>query len=284
MQINLGTKTFAIEHLKAVDSGEKKLPIFILHGFPDKANSWTNLGNYFQRIGYDVYLPTLRGYYPSYSPKNIEAYQLDDLANDILEMMDYFKYEQIILIGHDWGGMLAWHFTHLNPGKVEKIATISVPHPISFQKMLKTNPKQWLKSWYIFFFKVPFLAESFLAKSNFRNLKGALRKGCKERVFTKEEKISFVASWKDQAQLSTMLNWYRALSMNFKTTRYQNFDGISLQVIGDSDPYFTAEAFNEKCSKLKIQEKTVFKNCGHWPHFEKPTELEEVLKLFLERT
>ena len=280
MQIMIDDKTFEVEVLKAQKNSDDKCPIVILHGFPDKAHSWFKIGEHFQSLGHDVIIPTLRGYYPSYSPEEIDLYDLDFLASDIAGILQNLKVEKVILIGHDWGGMLAWHFTHLNPSRVIKIVTISVPHPILFRNAIMKNPKQWLNSWYIFFFKFPFVAENFLARNNFRNLKGALRSGCKERIFSKEENAEFVKSWHSKEQLSRMISWYRALKLSFNIKKYQEYSGPALQIIGDSDRYFVLDSFKTECPLVKKLKTSELKNCGHWPHFEKRHELQAILTQF----
>lgn len=281
MQIMIDDKTFEVEVLKAQKNSDDKCPIVILHGFPDKAHSWFKIGEHFQSLGHDVIIPTLRGYYPSYSPKEIDLYDLDFLASDIAGILQNLKVEKVIVIGHDWGGMLAWHFTHLNPSRIIKIVTISVPHPILFRNAIMKNPKQWLNSWYIFFFKFPFVAENFLARNNFRNLKGALRSGCKERIFSKEENAEFVKSWHSKEQLSRMISWYRALKLSFNIKKYQEYSGPALQIIGDSDRYFVLDSFKTECPLVKKLKTSELKNCGHWPHFERTSVLLDQLNQFI---
>lgn len=281
MQLNIENKTFEVEILKAQTLNGDKCPIMFLHGFPDKAHSWFKIGEYFQTLGHNVIIPTLRGYYPTYSPEDVALYELDYLAKDLEEILLKLNIEKVILIGHDWGGMLAWHFTHLNPKSVTKLATISVPHPMLFRKALMTDPKQWFNSWYIFFFKVPFLAENFLSRNGFRNLKGALRSGCKERFFSKEENAEFVKSWHSKEQISRMLNWYRALKVNFNFKKYQELSEPTLQLVGDSDRYFVLDSFKKECPLVKNLKTEIIKDCGHWPHFEKQSDLVESLKKFI---
>lgn len=281
MQIRLEGKTFELEVLKKKNESPNRLPILILHGFPDKANSWKKVGEYFQNLGHDVIIPTLRGYYPSYSPDSVSAYDLNVLGTDVDEILACLKVEKIILIGHDWGGILAWHFAHTNHKRIEKLATISVPHPIIFKSLLSKEPRQWIKSWYMFFFQLPKFGEFFLAQNKFKNLKKALNSGCDKRFFTESEFLDFENHWKDSHQLKTMIHWYRALKIKFDTSIYHELTCPTLQIIGKNDPFFISDAFKKKCTLVLKEETKILEDCGHWPHFEVREDLIKNLSLFI---
>lgn len=283
MQINLNGKSFEVEHLKSSNKGPKNLPFLILHGFPDKASSWKKLGQYLTELGHDVVVPSLRGYYPSYSPEAVADYDLNFLSEDILGILSYLEIEKVIIVGHDWGGVLAWHFSHLYPNRIERLVTISVPHPLTFKNLLSRDPRQWIKSWYIFFFQLPTFGEYFLAKNNFKLLKEALKKGLGTYRFSDAELLEFEKSWKDSHQLKTMIHWYRALKINFDTSGYHELTAPVLQIVGSEDPFFVTSAFSKKSVLVKQLETVKMEKCGHWPHFENPNELRKVMIDFLKK-
>lgn len=279
MQINIEGKNFEVEYLKG--KSPNKLPILILHGFPDTARSWFSLASYLQELGHDVIVPTLRGYYPSYSPEAIADYELKLLSSDVSGILNFFEIERCIVVGHDWGGILAWHFAHLNHRRIEKLITLSVPHPVIFKSLLSKDPRQWIKSWYMFIFQIPNLGEYVLAQHGFKNLKKALNSGCDIRHFTETELSDFEKNWKSAHQLKTMIHWYRALKINFDTSDYHKLQMPCLQIIGNNDPFFVKEAFFKKCSLVQIQETKIIEGCGHWPHFEQGSQLKDIIFSFI---
>lgn len=283
MQIYLNGKSFEVEHLKCSNKSPNNLPILILHGFPDKASSWKNTAEFLTELGHDVVLPSLRGYDPSYSPEAVTDYDLNFLNEDILGILSYLEIEKVMIIGHDWGGVLAWHFAHLHPNRIERLVTISVPHPITFKKFFPRNPRQWVKSWYIFFFQLPVLGEYLLAKNNFKILKEALQKGLYTYRFSDVELREFEKTWKNSHQLKTMIHWYRALKINFDTSAYHELTAPVLQIIGSEDPFFVTNAFREKCILVKQLETVMMVECGHWPHYENPNELMKTITDFFKK-
>lgn len=283
MQINLNGKFFEIEIFKKSNKSPNSLPILVLHGFPDKASSWRKTAQYLAELGHEVVVPSLRGYNPSYSPEAVADYDLNLLSDDILGLLSHLKIEKVMIIGHDWGGILAWHFAHLYPNRIERLVVISVPHPITFKKLLSRDPRQWVKSWYIFFFQLPVFGEYFLAKNNFKLLKEAINKGLYKYHFSDEDLLEFEKSWKNSHQLKTMIHWYRALKINFDTSVYHQLDVPVLQIVGSEDPFFVANAFSEQCLLVKQMETTKIADCGHWPQFENPNELISAITDFFKK-
>ncbi len=142
--------------LHYVTQGEGKL-MLMLHGFPEFWYSWRHQIVEFSQ-NYKVVALDLRGYNDSEKPQEISAYSLQELVKDIKGVITGLGYESCILIGHDWGGGIAWNFAYSYPEMVGKLITLNMPHPAKLLEGLKT-PKQLLRSWYIFFFQLPIIPE-----------------------------------------------------------------------------------------------------------------------------
>src|SRR5262249_42468870 len=122
-----------------------------------------------------VVAPTLRGYGASDRPKTIEAYRLPHLAADVLGLIRALGRDQARVVGHDWGGGIAWYFALTQPAAVEKLAVLNCPHPAIFARALRTNLRQLRRSWYMFFFQLPRLPEWVLSRADFAALERGFR-------------------------------------------------------------------------------------------------------------
>ena len=148
--------------LHYVSEGEGPLMLF-LHGFPECWYSWRHqLGEFGQ--DYKAVAVDLRGYNQSDKPKEQSAYALSELIEDVRGAIRALGYDKCILVGHDWGGAIAWSFAYAYPGMLERLIVLNLPHPAKFAAGLR-SPQQLLRSWYIALFQLPKVPE-LLLKSN----------------------------------------------------------------------------------------------------------------------
>jgi len=125
--------------------------IVLLHGFPEFWYSWRyqipTLSKQFK-----VVAPDMRGYGETEKPVKKEAYKIEKIVNDIVELIHVLGYEKATIAGHDWGGIISWSIAMMAPDVVEKLIILNAPHPGVYSKHMSKNLKQILRSWYIFFF------------------------------------------------------------------------------------------------------------------------------------
>lgn len=183
--------------------------VILLHGFPEFWYGWRHQIPALAQAGYHVIVPDQRGYNLSDKPKSISAYSIETLAQDILEIMHAYQHKQACLIGHDWGAAVVWHLATQFPQHVHKAITMNVPHPWVMSKTLRRNLRQLKRSWYMFFFQIPWLPEWLLGRSNAAIL-GNMLKGAGKRSFTDDDIESYRRAWLQKGALTGMLNWYRA--------------------------------------------------------------------------
>src|SRR5439155_24116098 len=121
--------------------------IILLHGFPDYWYSWREqmpaLAKHFQVVAVD-----LRGYNQSDQPKGVENYTLDKLVEDVDAVIKHFRQEKAVVVGHDWGGAIAWSFAMAHPEKTERLIILNLPHPRGMLRDLANNPEQQKNSEY----------------------------------------------------------------------------------------------------------------------------------------
>jgi pimeloyl-ACP methyl ester carboxylesterase len=130
--------------------------ILFVHGFPECWYSWRNQMKYFSKE-YRVVAIDQRGYGLSTKPRFVADYRVEILAGDVADVIEQLGYESCILVGHDWGGLVAWTTAMLYPHLIEKLIIMNCPHPVAFRQELSF--KQMRKSWYMFWYQSPLLPE-----------------------------------------------------------------------------------------------------------------------------
>src|ERR1700687_2494814 len=101
------------------------------------------------------------------TPAGVAAYALTELISDVIAIADQLGQEKIFLAGHDWGAAVAWSTALLHPQRIAKLVVLNVPHPSVMRKFLSTRPRQIVRSWYMFFFQLPWLPEALFSAFNF---------------------------------------------------------------------------------------------------------------------
>ena len=133
----------------------------LLHGFPELAFSWRHQISALAEAGYEVWAPNLRGYGESSKPPRVSDYAIDRLLADIGALIDTSGRDDVTLVGHDWGAVQAWMFAIRQVRPLQRLVIMNVPHPACMRRELRSL-RQLLKSWYIFFFQIPWLPEKLL--------------------------------------------------------------------------------------------------------------------------
>lgn len=193
-------------HYATAGSGEKL--VVLLHGFPEFWYSWRRQLAALSDE-YTVVAPDLRGYNLSDKPASVKDYETDRLIDDVLGLIRHLGYEKAAIVGHDWGASIAWAVALKHPEAVWKLCAMQVP-PMSVWRKNQTV-KQFLASWYMFFFQIPFLPEYLMKRKDFAALAVLFKRGTVESgVFTTADIEAYKKSWREPGALTAMLNYYRA--------------------------------------------------------------------------
>lgn len=197
--------------LDVVDTGPRNAPALIfLHGFPESHRTWRHqIAHLSDR--YRCIAPDQRGYRGSSKPQEVAAYTPDKLIGDIFLLADALGVGSFTIIGHDWGGAIAWGIAlgGQTNGRVTRAVIANAPHPALFQKLLYTNENQRRSSQYMRGFRDP--ANDALVREH--GLAGILLQEVKwDRPSQMEsaERDALLADWQDREAAFGMLNWYRA--------------------------------------------------------------------------
>jgi pimeloyl-ACP methyl ester carboxylesterase len=182
----------------------------LLHGFPESKFSWRFQMPLLAKLGYRVWAPNMRGYGRSSKPPRVGDYHIDRLVEDVAALIDAGGARETLLVAHDWGAVVAWHFAIKRVRPLSRLVIMNVPHPACMVRELKTWAQR-KKSWYMFFFQLPWLPEYVLRRQ------GAAAVG---RAFADMaiDKTRFPAAVTDEYRrnalepgaLTAMVNYYRA--------------------------------------------------------------------------
>ncbi len=194
--------------LHYVTAGQGPLVVMI-HGFPDYWYTWRNqmpaLAKHFQVVAYDQ-----RGYNQSDQPDGVDNYKTDKLVADLVAVIDHFDQQKAIVVGHDWGGLVAWTFAMTHPERLDRLVILNLPHPRGLLRELANNPQQRLASTYARAFQEPNAADQVTPESLTFWVKGAEAKQKYRQAFRR-------------SSIEGMLNYYKA---NYP--RDVNMDGEEL--------------------------------------------------------
>ncbi|MBP1179044.1 alpha/beta fold hydrolase [Methylobacterium sp. PvR107] len=186
-------------------------PTILLHGFPEFWFGWRHQIGPLAEAGLRVIVPDQRGYGLSDRPQGIAAYHLDRLAGDVLALADAYGFATFRLIGHDWGGLVAWWLASRHPERIERLAILNAPHPGIVGAYMRHHPGQWLRSVYVGLFQLPGLPERLLTADRCRVLRNALTSTSRPGAFSAADLDRYVEAWLQPGAMTAMLNWYRAL-------------------------------------------------------------------------
>ncbi len=142
-------------HVAECGQGERLA--LCLHGFPERWISWRHQMPLLARLGYRVWAPDMRGYGDSARPTRTRDYDLDLLLGDVAGLIDAAGCRSTLLVGHDWGGIIAWLFANEGLRPLERLVVMNCPHPVVGREA--AGLRQLLRSWYMFFFQIPRLPE-----------------------------------------------------------------------------------------------------------------------------
>jgi epoxide hydrolase 4 len=255
-------------------------PTILLHGFPEFWYGWRHQIGPLAEDGLRVIVPDQRGYGLSDKPAGIAAYHLDRLADDVLALADAYGAATVRLVGHDWGGLVAWWVASRNPDRVDRLAILNAPHPAVVGAYMRHHPGQWLRSTYVGLFQLPRLPERLLTADRGRALRRALTTSSRPGAFTSADLDRYVEAWLQPGAMTGMLNWYRAL-VRLPRASPPRVRVPVLILWGRRDTALQpglAEASLAICDAGRIR---WYEQASHWLAHEEPASVNAELRAFL---
>jgi pimeloyl-ACP methyl ester carboxylesterase len=264
--------------LQAVAAGPHNGPVVVLlHGFPEFWYGWRQQIEPLTAAGFRAIVPDQRGYNLSSKPSAVAAYALAELVSDVIAIADQLGQDKIFLAGHDWGAAVAWSAALMHPQRIAKLVVLNVPHPSVMRKFLSTHPRQLLRSWYMFFFQLPWLPEAVFSAFNFRIGSRALRHSSRPATFSADDLAHYRTAWSQPGALTGMINWYRALFRTRVTFPDKTVRVPTRILWGERDGFLLAEMARESLFYCTNAELFTFANATHWLQHEEPARVSESL-------
>lgn len=263
--------------LHVVGAGAEDDPLVVLlHGFPEFWYCWHRSIDRLVEAGYRVLVPDQRGYNLSEKPEGVRPYRIDELSGDVVGLIDSAGRESAHVVGHDWGGLVAWDLGRRHPGAVNALGVVNMPHPAVLGATLKSNLRQTLKSWYMYFFQLPRVPEWSLRRNNFELLADGFD-STEAGTFTDADLDRYRAAWDRERGVTGMANWYRALFRYDGDPPGEGIDAPTLVVWGDDDEYLLSEMASrslEYCEDGRLER---IPGGSHWVHHERPRQVTDLL-------
>lgn len=264
------------------EAGEGDRLALLLHGFPLHAVSWRHQVPFLVSLGYRVWAVNQRGYGGSSRPQAVEDYTLEKLTGDVAGLIDASGAKSVALLGHDWGGFIAWVFAIRRLRPLERLVALNIPHPLCFRRALE-GWKQKLKSFYIGFFQLPVAPDWLLSVSGGALPLFLLRHDARSGAYSQDVLAIYRANLMAPGAATAMLNWYRAAGRELLEANDLDapIDTPTLIIWGDKDIALglsTLDGTERYVRDLQIER---LPNVSHWTLEDGPDEVNRCLKAFL---
>jgi pimeloyl-ACP methyl ester carboxylesterase len=258
--------------------------VVLLHGFPEHWISWRHQIDALVAAGFSVAAPDLRGYNRSDRPAARDAYHLRFLVDDVAAVIAASGHSRAHVVGHDWGGVIAWVFAGERPAMLDRLVIMNAPHTRLYIDTLRKNRRQLRRSWYVLFFRLPWLPERALAAGNYAAVRRLFTtQPARRGAFSTSDVEQYVTSLRQPGALTAALNFYRANAARsaIRLARLARTDAETLVIWGEKDPALVPEVLDglgRVASRARVHR---LADVSHWVQNEAPDEVNRVLIEFL---
>jgi len=268
-------------HFEVATLGTGDRLALLLHGFPEHPISWRHQMPLLAGLGYRVWAPSLRGYGGTDSPREVSAYRMKVLVEDVASLIRASGARETLLMGHDWGGALAWALAMRQPALVNRLVVCNLPHPACFLREIR-RPAQLARSWYMLAFQLPILPEAILGFRQGRVAAGLIRRtSCDPSRFPDDVIEVYRRNAARPGGLTAMLNWYRALFRGGLGRTFPKIGIPTLLLWGDHDVFLgirTTHGTEDYVADLTFR---VLPGVSHWVQQEAPEAVDAMLEAWL---
>jgi pimeloyl-ACP methyl ester carboxylesterase len=261
--------------LRCMTDGSPERPLVVLlHGFPARWSTWRQTMRPLAQAGFYVAAPDLRGYGESAKPKGIQSYAIDRLVDDVTHVIHELGKDWAFIVGHDFGGGVAWATAMMRPEAVRALALLNSVHPVGFEQRIR-YPSQLARSWYIFFFQIPWLPELMLAQRDFQMVRHALAKD----GLPPDTISDLLEGVRPEGALTATINWYRAVFRDGLRRRFQprKVDVPAMIIWGDGERYLDPELADPPAGWVSNVRTEHIHEASHWVHHDSPERVASLL-------
>ena len=277
----------------ALAGPEDAPPVILLHGFPESHRTWRGVAPLLED-SFRLIMPDQRGFAGSDRPLDVEEYETDKLIGDIFALAETLGVERFALVGHDWGGAIAWPAAMRNDPRLTRLGIVNAPHPLIFQKSLIEDADQRAASQYINWFRTPGAEKAIEAMGFEAFFQKTFMSHVELASVSEVEKQQYIAEWSQPGGMLPMLNWYRATKLivpppgatvpvpDFLLRAFPKIHVPTLVVWGMKDPALLPLQL-EGLDAL-VDDLTIVKlpQAGHFAPWEAPQEVASALRDFLD--
>ncbi len=279
-----GVRLHYVEAEPPAESARGRAPLCIaLHGFPEFWYSWRRQIPALVAAGFRVIAVDQRGYNLSDKPAAVNSYRLDKLSADVAGLIAHVGGRKAHIIGHDWGGVVAWEVALRYPEVVDKLVVLNAPHPAAYLRELRTW-QQRLRSWYVLFFQLTGLPELLIRAGNFALLEqGMLRQPVHVDAFSARDVLLYKKALAQPGALTAALNYYRAAYRNRRAyqRQYAQLTMPTLLIWGERDRYLglpLTEGLEPLVPNLRLER---IADASHWVQNDAPLQVNTAILNFL---
>ncbi len=260
--------------------GEGDRLALCLHGFPAHALAWRDLLPLLARRGYRAWAPNQRGYGSSGRPLGVSSYNIEKLTDDVAALIDASGARETVLIGHDWGAAVAWTFASRKVRPLKALIVMNVPHPKCYlEKLFRST--QVFKSWYIFFFQIPWLPEWLLSRRHATLIEKMIDRSSNRDTFPPDLRQIFRDNAARPGALTAMLNWYRAAFRNAARQDFPVIDVPTLMIWGEADVALNKSTTYDTHRYVSNLTLKYLPGVSHWVYQEAPDTVNAMVEEFL---
>ena len=276
--VEAGELTFEV-----AQAGEGDHLALLLHGFPELHYSWRHQIPLLAEMGYRVWAPNLRGYGGTSRPEGVRNYAFDKLTGDVDALINASGAKKVTLFAHDWGAIIAWAYAITRKTALERLVIMNVPHPKPAQREIK-HWHQRKKSWYIYFFQLPFLPEKMLGREGGDAVGNLIAQtACNGELFGREVRKVYSDAARREGARTAMVNYYRALARHRDTLPMGDFrvEVPTLMVWGEEDVAIhikCTEGTEDWVSDLTLER---LPGVSHWVQQDAPEKVNAILQQWL---
>lgn len=256
--------------------------VLLLHGFPEFWYGWKHQMAALAEKGFRVWAPDQRGYNLSDKPEKVREYQMNYLIEDIVGLIKRTGKEKVFLVGHDWGGIVAWQVAKEYPELINKLVILNAPHLSAMSKHVLKHPSQLLKSSYIIFFQLRGIPENMVSRSDWQLATEAMQSTSCEGAFNKNDLKEYRAAWSKPNAMQSMVNWYRANLKTFASAKDTDRITVPTYVIwGMKDQFLNWQLAEKSLEFCDEGQGILLGESTHWLHHEEPEQVSQLIMEFI---
>jgi len=264
------------------EAGEGDKVALFLHGFPESRHCWRHQLPAFAALGWRAVAVDMRGYGQSSRPLGRAAYRIEHLVRDVAALFEVLGARHRLLIGHDWGGVVAWATAIRRACLLDGLIILNAPHPEVFASVIRRSWRQRLRSWYILFFALPWLPEVFLTARHARAVGDALRRtASRPEVFPPETLAHYRDNAAKPGAMTAMLDYYRANLDLHPMAQRPSIATPTLLLWGDHDHALGAELVPGTEDHVPDLTVHMLPGVSHWVPEEAPDQVNAAIQKWL---